>query len=201
MRFKFCTLMFLSLVIVTGCDLLQGIKSVEYYLSFEPVEGIVIEKMGKPSTTRIEESQDRPLDYRLEREAYTLYIKHYDWNYDHTQYTLSAIANNGEELVIDFAIPRIEWPKDDNGFTMAIYCYGFLPTSADKRRRKQLGIADDNVRILTWYNLDRSLKCKGGARGGPLNRIDLSLFSNDGSLVAQEFLPVKNIANGFHRSH
>lgn len=201
MKFKFFTWMFLSLVVVSGCDFLKGAKSVEYYLSFEPVEGIVIEKMGKPSTPRIEESQDRPLDYRLEREDYTLYIKHYDWNYDHTQYTLSAIANNGEELVIDYAIPRIEWPKDDNGFTMAIYCYGFLPTSADEFRRKQLGIPNDNVRILTWYNLDRSLKCEGGARGAQLNRIDLSLFSNDGNLVAQEFLPVKNIANGFTMGH
>ena len=172
-----------------------------YYLSFEPVEGIVIEKIGKPGTTRIKNSQDRLLDYRLEREDYTLYIKHYDRNYDHTQITLSAIANNGEELIIDYAIPRVEWHKDKNGVTWAIYCYGFLPNSADDFRRKQLGISDDNVRILTWHNLDRSLKCKGGARDGPLNRIDLFLFSKDGNLVAQEFLPVKNVANRYHKEN
>tara|TARA_B110000977_G_C10586838_1_gene302720 strand:- start:12 stop:416 length:405 start_codon:yes stop_codon:yes gene_type:complete len=118
--------MFVSLLVLSGCDLLKT-KYVDYYLSFEPVEGIVIEKMGKPSVTRIKNSQDRPLDYRLKRENYTLYIKHYDWDYDHTQYTLSAIANNGEELVIDYTIPLQNGPKTKTDSRGPFIAMIFLP--------------------------------------------------------------------------
>jgi len=197
-KLKIGVLMLVSLMITSGCDSLKT-EYKQYYMSFVPVEGIVIEKMGKPNRPGLENSIDRPLDYRLEREDYTLYIKNYDWNYGHTQYILSAVAKNGEDLDIDFAIPINQWPKDDYGNTNAIYCYHFADIRDDVRR-KRLGIAKDKKRILVWVNLDRSLKCEGGARDGPLNRIDLSLFSADGRLVAQEFLPVENIANGIIRT-
>lgn len=167
-----------------------------YYLSFEGVDGIVVESYGTPATTTLQGNSDRPLNYRLERPLYTLYIRHYERNYLHPQYTLQAISHDGEELTIDYLIPHEQWQGK------AIYCYNFKP-SAEQYRREQLGTKEsiDKTRVLIWMHFDIPLQCRGGAKDGPLNRIDLALFDSNGALVAEERLPVAHVKNGVGQSY
>lgn len=187
--------------VIGGCDLGLN-ESDNYYLSFESVNGIVVETYGKPATTSIQRNSDRPLTYRLERPLYTLYIRHYERKYRYPQYTLQAITHDGEELRIELLIPQSQWPIGEDGWIKSIYCYNFKP-SAEEYRREHLGTDEstDKTRILIWTQLNRSLHCRGGAKDGPLNRIDLALFDSNGTLVAEERLPVTHVKNGVYQTY
>lgn len=187
--------------VIGGCWL--GLhESDNYYLSFESVNGIVVETYGKPATTSIQKNSDRPLTYRLDRPLYTLYIRHYERSYVHPQYTIQAITHDGEELRIELLIPQSQWPIGEDGRTKAIYCYNF-DYGEEQWRSEQLGTEEstDKTRILIWTQLNRSLHCRGGAKDGPLNRIDLALFDSNGTLVAEERLPVTHVKNGVYQTY
>ena len=186
--------------VIGGCDL--GLhESDNYYLSFESVNGIVVETYGKPATISIQRNSDRPLTYRLERPLYTLYIRHYEWKYSHPQYTLQAITHDGEELRIELLIPQSQWPIGEDGWIKSIYRYQFKPIW-EQNRRERLGTEEstDKTRILLWTNVDVPLKNSGDAKDYPLNRIDLALFDSNGTLVAEERLPVTHVKNGVVQS-
>jgi len=180
-------------IVIGGCDL--GLtESDNYYLSFEKVDDIVIEKYGVPATKALQRNSERPLNYRLVRPFYTLYIDHYERKYNHPQYTLRAVSNDGEELTIDYLIPQEKWPIGQDGYTNTIYCYRF-------NYREEQFMNTGKTRILKWPHLNRSLDCRGGAQNGPLNRIDLALFDSNGALVAEERLPVTHVKNGVYQTY
>jgi hypothetical protein len=187
--------------VIGGCWLGLN-ESDNYYLSFEAVDGIVVETYGKPATTYIQKNIDRPLNYRLERPFYTLYIRHYERNYSHPQYTLQAITHDGEELRIELLIPQSQWPIGEDGWIKSIYRYQFKPIW-EQNRRERLGTEEstDKTRILIWTNAGELIKNSGDAKDYPLNRIDLALFDSNGTLVAEERLPVTHVKNGVSQTY
>jgi hypothetical protein len=182
--------------LVAGCEGFFLMTEDNYYMSFEDVDGIVIEAYGKPEWTLIN-NIIRPLDYRLDRSLYTLYIRHYKRYSTHPQYTLQAITPEGEELSITYLIPSEEWPTGEDGYGKPIYCYDFDDVHDQVDRSDQVnGVPKVGTTVVRWTHQNRSLHCEGGAKYGPLNRIDFALFNADGELVAEERLPVKHIKNG-----
>ena len=183
--------------LVAGCEGFFLMTEDNYYMSFEGVDGIVIETYGKSDAIGLINNSARPLDYRLDRSLYTLYIRHYGRRSTHPEYTLQAITPEGEELSIDYLIPREERPIGEDGYRKPIYCYDFDDFHVQVDRSDQVnGVPKVGTTVVRWEHLNRSLHCEGGAKYGPLNRIDFALFNVAGELVAEERLPVKHIKNG-----
>lgn len=183
--------------LVAGCEGFFLMTEDNYYMSFEDVDGIVIEAYGKSEGLGLINNSARPLDYRLDRSLYTLYIRHYEIRSTHPEYTLQAITPKGEELSITYLIPSEEWPIGEDGYGKPIYCFGFRDAHDRVDRSDQVnGVPKVGTTVVRWIHQNRSLHCEGGAKYGPLNRIDFALFNADGELVAEERLPVKHIKNG-----
>ena len=183
--------------LVAGCEGFFLMTEDNYYMSFEDVDGIVIEAYGKSDAIGLINNSARPLDYRLDRSLYTLYIRHYGRRSTHPEYTLQAITPEGEELSITYLIPSEEWPTGEDGYGKPIYCYDFDDVHDQVDRSDQVnGVPKVGTTVVSWTHQNRSLHCEGGAKYGPLNRIDFALFNAAGELVAEERLPVKHIKNG-----